>query len=120
MTELAKKAVEEFGTRDVYEIARRLGVSIDFARWPLVTVGECEACTIRVNLTALDRAPHRRGWFSRDGLARIIVAHELGHLLAARWGVEDKRADEGLIHDFVRELLELQFDPAECERFWKR
>lgn len=119
MVGLARRTVEEFGTRDVYEIARRLGASIDFARWPLVTAGECEAGAIRVNLAALERAPHCTGWFSRDGLARIIVAHELGHLLAERWNMEGDRS-EVWVHEFVRELLELPFDPVECERFWRR
>lgn len=116
---LAERAIEEFGTRDVHEMARRAGVRIVFERWPLVSVGECETGLIRVNQTALERASEDAGWFSREGLERLIIAHELGHLLAAKW-VEGEDHSEALVHGFVRELLDLPFAPTECERLWKR
>ena len=85
-TKLARRVVETYGTRDVFEVATGAGVSIFYQRWPLITIGECEPrrATIRVNTAALEHAPELTQPLSSQALARIIIAHELGHFFAAR------------------------------------
>ena len=85
-TKLARRVVETYGTRDVFEVATGAGVSIFYQRWLLITIGECEPrrATIRVNTAALEHAPELTQPLSSQALARIIIAHELGHFFAAR------------------------------------
>ena len=66
--ELAEQVAEEFGTREIGQLARRSGLSIRLGRWTPVTAGELDVAAneITVNEDA-EVEPER------------IVAHELGH-----------------------------------------
>ncbi len=86
---------------DVYELAARWGVAIEYGRWPLVTVGEYDAraAKITVNEAALEVAP------DKELAARAIIAHELGHVAARRFGVVCKN-QEVWAHDFAAQILD--------------
>ena len=98
--ELSAALAAEFGTRDVYELAARLGVAIEYGRWPLVTVGEWDAraAKITVNEAALDVAPDAKQ------AKAAIIAHELGHVAAHKYGL-DSADKEKLAEEFAAYLL---------------
>jgi hypothetical protein len=99
---LAGRVIEEYATRDVFEIADRAGVRIAYERWPVVTIGECEprAAIIRLNLNALERVR------SAGKIERAIIAHELGHFFAARFGIEvDREEGELVAFSFAENLI---------------
>ena len=77
---IAQKIVADLETRDVYEIAQRSDISVEFERWYPVTLGE------------FDRK-NRRITVNRNAAvgAETIVAHELGHYF-----LQDLAASEGL------------------------
>ncbi|HXN21810.1 MAG TPA: hypothetical protein VOA41_03590 [Candidatus Dormibacteraeota bacterium] len=80
---LCSAMIERCQTRDVFQICKLAGVKLDYRRWPLVTIGECERRppTIRVNLAALDYIEGTQIAITRKSFEQIIIAHELGHLL---------------------------------------
>lgn len=125
--ELARRVAAEYGTRDVFALARLAGVKLVWRRWPLVTVGECDprTKTISVNLAALARAQAGEVWLSRQSLARVIIAHELGHFFAARPGQapggkgEGRAVGEAVAHSFAATLLQLPFPVHRYERLWR-
>lgn len=129
--ELARRVIASCGTSDVFELARQACVRIVYERWPLVTVGEYDprAATIRVNLAALEQSRQRNeagvAWASPKMLARMIVAHELGHLFDMRERSASSRnrkedaARELMAHAFARNLLEIPFIPNCYERLWR-
>ncbi len=118
---LARRIVEDYGTRDVFEISQRSGVRILYQRWPLVTVGECEprTATIRINVAALEGMFGAGQQLSPQALARMIIAHELGHLFDADLMATTRRAragrsaGEAVAHGFAASLLKLP--PAELK-----
>ena len=91
----------EYGTRDVYEIAEKAGVSIIYESWHPATVGEFErkTKTIRVNRNALETAE------DAENLRKKIVAHELGHFFAINLKM-DKKEEEEFAQSFAEKLLE--------------
>ena len=87
---------EKFGTRDVFEIARRANVCINYESWHPATIGEFERKTqsIRVNLRASER-----------GISfEKIVAHELGHFFAADLKTS-RSEEEKFACEFAENLL---------------
>jgi hypothetical protein len=80
---LSSAMIERYQTCDVFQICKLAGVKLDYHRWPLVTIGECERRppTIRVNLAALDYIECTQITITRRRFEQIIIAHELGHLL---------------------------------------
>jgi hypothetical protein len=101
--------------QDVYELAARWGVAIEYGRWPLATVGEYQAraAKIAVNEAALEVAP------DRELAARAIIAHELGHVAARRDGVA-REDEEAWAHNFAAQLLGGSNLLAELEAVWRR
>ncbi len=73
--ELLRAVRARFGACDAFELARRAGATLRARRWVPVTLGECHHAdrTIVVNLAA-------------PADAELVVAHELGHLLAGDLG----------------------------------
>lgn len=94
-------------------------IKVEFARWPLITAGECEPRKglIRINLTALDAAA--KAGVPRDLATQAIIAHELGHLLRAGQGETDADC-EAAAHAFAAHLLQC---PALLEKLadiWRK
>jgi hypothetical protein len=125
---LARHVAAEYGTADVFELAARAGVRLVYERWPLLTVGECEprAGIVRVNLAALEQAREGDERFTKQALARLIIAHELGHFFDARLnrtkrqGRTGRQMAEKIAHAFAVELLRLPSRAfEEYERFWR-
>ena len=136
--DLARRVEAEYRTNDVFKLAALAGVRVEYGRWPPVTVGEFEprTSTISINLAAVERAlgsdeSRAPSWT----LVRVIVAHELGHFFAARFGRKPSRVGKGqgrpagrrgahsfaeqCAHGFAGELLRLPFAAEECERLWR-
>ncbi len=91
---LAQWVIERYGTSDVFALIDRVGISLTYARWHPVTLGEFDKKkkSICINLNATV-AKER------------IIAHELGHYFAEE--IPDKRSraeEEQLAEDFAAEL----------------
>jgi Zn-dependent peptidase ImmA (M78 family) len=65
---LSKKIISKFGTNDVCEIARRLDISIAYAKWFPITLGEFDKKNKRITVNENAKIPLKK-----------IIAHELGH-----------------------------------------
>src|SRR6476661_8132725 len=87
--------VAELGSRNVFEIARQNGVSIEYGSWHPITFGEFErgTNTIRVNRRA-----------AGIELQTKIIAHELGHFFAPKVNV-NRENEEAFAHRFAAALL---------------
>jgi predicted Zn-dependent protease with MMP-like domain len=98
--DLIDEIVREYGTRDVFELAEKAGVSIIYESWHPVTVGEFEkrTKTIRVNQNALAKAEE-----AKDSEKKIVV-HELGHFFAIDLKL-DKNQEEHFARLFAEKLL---------------
>jgi hypothetical protein len=98
---LIDEIAREYGTRDVYQIACKAGVSIIYESWYPVTVGEFEkkTKTIRVNRNAPGKAE------DAENTQRKIVAHELAHFFAIDLKM-DKKEEEKFARSFAEKLLE--------------
>ena len=90
---MAKSISSEFGTNNVFEIARRLDISITYAKWFPVTLGEFDRKNKRITVNQNAKIPFEK-----------IVAHELGHYFAQNLKLveEEKFCDE-----FAENLLNL-------------
>lgn len=95
----ADEVVARFETHDVFEIARRAGISVVYESWHPVTVGEFErkTGTIRVNLRAQEKGIS----FAK------IVAHELGHFFAVDLKL-NKKDEEFFASAFAENLLKTE------------
>jgi hypothetical protein len=91
----------EYGTRDIYQIAGKAGVSIIYESWYPVTLGEFEkkTKTIRVNRNAPGKSE------DAENTQRKIVAHELAHFFAIDLKM-DKKEEEKFARSFTEKLLE--------------
>jgi hypothetical protein len=133
--QLAMDVERQYGTNDVFEIAARAGLKVEYSRWPLITVGEFErrTSTITVNLAALEIQGKPIGQ-SPDQLARLIVAHELGHYFDERsttkrnrgasgpWFMRDagqKASAEHVAHSFATTLVRLTVGLEQVESLWR-
>ncbi|MCA1624242.1 MAG: hypothetical protein LC778_10655 [Acidobacteria bacterium] len=89
-----EKVIREFGTRDVFEIAERIGVKIVYESWFPVTIGEFDNRnkTICVNLNAGVKLEK-------------IIAHELGHFFAQEFNL-NKAEEEKFAREFVEVLID--------------
>lgn len=96
----ALKTIERFGTSDVFAVAELAGLKIVYESWHPATLGEFDgkSKTIRVNRRALDNDKNPLP------LARLIVAHELGHFFAAEFDF-DKKEEESFAADFAEKLV---------------
>jgi hypothetical protein len=119
---LAQSLILQYGTRDVYELARHLELTIETARWPLVTVGEWDARarTIHINQAALDKA--QAAGIAVELAQTVIVAHELGHARAAtklEKSYPTRELNEILAHTFVLNLLQCMALLERLETIWR-
>ncbi len=123
---LAQCVIACYGTKDIFEIAKRANVRVIYERWPLVTIGECEPRlnVVRINLAALEQADEANDVeFSRLMVTSIILAHELGHLFDARLCAQEGKkplSSERIAHAFAASLLKLSRSRVEYERLWLR
>lgn len=94
--ETARNVIEEFGTANVFVIAKRSNVRIVYGSWHPVTMGEYDkrTKTICVNRRALENEKRSE---------QKIVAHELGHFFAGQFDL-DKKAEEIFACQFADEL----------------
>jgi Zn-dependent peptidase ImmA (M78 family) len=65
---LANKIASEFGTNNVFEIAKQLDISITYANWFPVTLGEFDKKNKRITVNQNAKIPLKK-----------IIAHEFGH-----------------------------------------
>ena len=88
---LAESVTTKFGTNNVYEIARTLDISITYAKWFPVTLGEFDKKTKRITVNENAEITFEK-----------IIAHELGHYFAQDLNLAD---EEKFCDNFAEELL---------------
>lgn len=88
---LANDVADRFQTKDVFEIAERLGISITYAKWFPVTIGEFDKKNRRITVNE-----------NANILFEKIIAHELGHYFAQDLKLID---EEKFCDNFADELL---------------
>lgn len=91
---LAEKIFSEFGTNDVFEIAKRLDISITYAKWFPVTLGEFDEKNKRITVNENAEIPFEK-----------IIAHELGHYFLGEIEPQRQRDTETFCDEFAEELL---------------
>ncbi len=104
---LVRKIVKKFQTNDVFEIARRLNISITYGKWFPVTLGEFDKKNKRITVNLNAEISFEK-----------IIAHELGHCFleeilpvgspAFRLNTLKRELQtEKICDDFAEELLRL-------------
>jgi Zn-dependent peptidase ImmA (M78 family) len=91
---LAEFVTSEFQTSDVFEIARRLDISITYAKWFPVTLGEFDKKNRRITVNENAKIPFEK-----------IIAHELGHYFAQDLKLVD---EEKFCDEFAEALYGVQ------------
>jgi hypothetical protein len=91
---LAELVTSEFQTSDVFEIARRLDISITYVKWFPVTLGEFDAKSKRITVNENAEIPFEK-----------IIAHELGHYFLQEFLPQRHGDTEKFCDDFADELL---------------
>jgi Zn-dependent peptidase ImmA (M78 family) len=91
---LALKVYSDFGTNDVFEIAKQLEISITYAKWFPVTLGEYDKKNRRIMVNENANIPFEK-----------IIAHELGHYFLAEFSPQRHRDIERICDEFADELL---------------
>ncbi len=93
---VAKSVVTGFGTNNVFEIAQNLNISITYAKWFPVTLGEFDKKNRRITVNKNAEIPFEK-----------IIAHELGHYFV--WLNFELRHlnfdEEKFCDEFAEELL---------------
>jgi Zn-dependent peptidase ImmA (M78 family) len=92
--ELAQTIYSKFGTNCVFEIARRLNMSIVYERWFPVTLGEFDKNNRRITVNE-----------NAEILFEKIIAHELGHYFLEEISPQRHKDAEKICDDFADELL---------------
>jgi Zn-dependent peptidase ImmA (M78 family) len=93
---LAQKIYSEFGTNDVFEIARKLSISIVYEKWFPVTLGEFDKKNRRITVNQNAEIPFEK-----------IIAHELGHYFLEEKSPQRHGETEKICDNFAEELLRL-------------
>jgi Zn-dependent peptidase ImmA (M78 family) len=93
---LAKFVVSKFGTDNVFKIARKLAISIAYAKWFPVTLGEFDSKNKRITVNENAEIPFEK-----------IIAHELGHyFLQTKFDLKTVTVNkEKFCDEFAEELL---------------
>lgn len=91
---LASRIENFYQTRDVYELARRAGLTLVFQHWPPVTAGELDHRTKTIYVNGSAPLP-----------AEKIVAHELGHYFLRRFEIGVDGDEEHFCDAFAAALL---------------
>ncbi len=92
--DLAEKIYSEFGTNCVFEIARKLDISIVYEKWFPVTLGEFDKKNRRITVNKNAQFPFEK-----------IIAHELGHYFLGEIEPHRHRDVEKICDEFADELL---------------
>jgi Zn-dependent peptidase ImmA (M78 family) len=92
--ELAQTIYSKFGTNCVFEIARRLNMSIVYEKWFPVTLGEFDKNNRRITVNE-----------NAEILFEKIIAHELGHYFLEEISPQRHKDAEKICDDFADELL---------------
>jgi Zn-dependent peptidase ImmA (M78 family) len=90
---LAKVVSDKFGANDVFEIAQKLDISITYAKWFPVTLGEFDGKNKRITVNENAKIPFEK-----------IIAHELGHYFLAEFSPQRHRDTEKICDEFAEEL----------------
>jgi Zn-dependent peptidase ImmA (M78 family) len=90
---LAKEIYIEFRTSNVFEIARRLGISITYAKWFPVTLGEFDKKHRRITVNENAQIPFEK-----------IIAHELGHYFLEEFEAQKNENTEKICDEFADKL----------------
>ncbi len=99
-SEASRMITDENGTKDVFELAFRLGVRIVFEEWEPITFGEFDKKTQRICI-------NRRALGSMDdpaGFEKTVIAHELGHFAAEKLNLVNLD-EEKFACEFAEELI---------------
>ena len=91
---LAQTIFAEFQTKDVFEIAKRLNVSIVYEKWFPVTLGEFDKKNRQITVNRNAAIPFEK-----------IIAHELGHYFLEEFSPQRHGDTEKICDDFAEELL---------------
>lgn len=90
---LAGKIISKFQTGDVFEIARKLNISIVYEKWFPVTLGEFDKKNRRITVNENAQISFEK-----------IIAHELGHYFLEEIAPQRHRDAEKICDDFAEEL----------------
>jgi Zn-dependent peptidase ImmA (M78 family) len=90
---MAKSVISDFGTNNVFEIAEKIDISIIYAKWFPVTLGEFDRKNRRITVNQ-----NAKNSFEK------IIAHELGHYFAKDLKIFD---EERFCDEFAEKLLNL-------------
>jgi Zn-dependent peptidase ImmA (M78 family) len=90
---MAKSVISDFGTNNVFEIAEKLDISIIYAKWFPVTLGEFDRKNRRITVNQNAEKPFEK-----------IIAHELGHYFLAEFSPQRHRDTEKICDEFAEEL----------------
>jgi Zn-dependent peptidase ImmA (M78 family) len=90
---LAQNVYSEFGTNCVFEIAKRLDISIVYEKWFPVTLGEFDKKNRRITVNENAQIPREK-----------IIAHELGHYFLEEISPQRHRDAEKICDDFAEEM----------------
>jgi hypothetical protein len=102
---VARKIISDVGSRDVFIIAAAHGLTIRYASWFPVTLGEFERELKVITVNRTEIVP-----VGRRPSEPEVIAHELGHFFAGG-SCPDKIAEEQFAHEFASVLIgETQVD----------
>jgi Zn-dependent peptidase ImmA (M78 family) len=92
-SKLAKKVTDRFQTKDVFEIAKKLDISIVYENWFPVTLGEIDFKNKRITVNENAEIPFEK-----------IIAHEIGHYFLEEFSPQRHGEAEKFCDDFAEEL----------------
>lgn len=94
--ELAEKVLTEYGTTNVFELAKKAGCTVVFARWQPVTLGEYHLKTKTIFLNEN----------TEKKMLDAVLAHELGHFFCDIFLVNvQKQEAENIANAFAAAVL---------------
>lgn len=94
--ELAEKVLTEYSTTDVFELAKKAGCTVVFARWQPVTLGEYHRKTKTIFLNEN----------TEKKMLDTVLAHELGHFFCDIFLVNvQKQEAEDIANAFAAVVL---------------
>jgi Zn-dependent peptidase ImmA (M78 family) len=100
---LASKISKEFQTNDVFEIARRLNISIVYEKWFPVTLGEFDKKNRRITVNKNAQIPFEK-----------IIAHELGHYFLEEIEPQRRKDAEKICIDFAEAMFVVPLSSGKC------
>ncbi|MCY7345663.1 MAG: ImmA/IrrE family metallo-endopeptidase [Pyrinomonadaceae bacterium] len=93
--EFVERVFLNFGAKNVFEIAEKVGVKIVYQKWFPVTLGEFDWRTKTIIVNENAPIPLEK-----------IVAHELGHYFLKEFKIENVADEESFCDEFAVEMLD--------------